>query len=67
MKFKYTGSNRTVAAGIGAAVLLAIIGYIINLFQIIGFIGEDVTTELIIRAVGVFAWPIGSIMGLFVW
>lgn len=67
MKFKYTGSNRNITAGIGAAVLLAIIGYIINLFQIFGFIGEDVTTELIIRAVGVFAWPIGSVMGLFVW
>lgn len=60
-------SKYTTTYSITALVFIAvIIGYIINIFEIVAL--DVVTTgEGIIRIVGIFIPPLGAIMGLFVW
>ena len=40
-------------------------GWIANLVKIIGMINGDVTAMLIVRIVGVFAAPVGAVLGYF--
>jgi hypothetical protein len=65
--------NWLAALGITAAVfwITAAIGYIANIIQIIifAFDGEALSLMVILKIVGVFIAPIGSLMGLvgFIW
>lgn len=52
--------------------IIAIIGWVINVIQAIsGVIAlphfSDISGVLILRLIGIFAAPLGSVMGLFVW
>jgi hypothetical protein len=46
-----------------AAFVSMAIGWVANIVQIVHMIHEPVTTELVIRIVGVFAAPVGSVLG----
>ena len=46
-------------------VLAAITGWFMNAYHLFTMIGEPVGTEFILRIVGIFVAPLGSIMGLF--
>lgn len=48
-----------------AFAVAAITGWFMNAYHIFTMIGQPIGTEFIIRIVGVFVAPIGSIMGLF--
>ena len=41
-------------------------GYIANIVKLIGLIGNDaITTMFIARCVGIFAFPLGAVLGFF--
>ena len=46
-------------------VFLGIIGWIANIVKLIGMIHGEITAMFIARAVGVFAAPVGAILGYF--
>ena len=58
-------------AGVGAAIfvltlwLAAIGGWIANIVKLIGMINDPVTGMMMLRAVGIFAAPLGAILGWF--
>ena len=39
------------------------IGWLINIYKVVGMFSSDVTAELILRVVGIFVVPFGGIMG----
>jgi hypothetical protein len=41
------------------------VGWCMNVYQLFEMIGEPLGTEFVLRIVGVFVAPMGSIMGLF--
>jgi hypothetical protein len=43
--------------------ILAVIGWVINLFAFVGLVAGGATAELIVRGVGIFAAPLGSLLG----
>lgn len=43
----------------------AIAGWVINIVKLIGMSIDTITIELILRFIGIFIVPLGSIMGLF--
>ena len=48
--------------------LLAVYGWVTNIFKILGLIGSDVSTvavELIIRLIGIPVAPLGAVAGFF--
>jgi hypothetical protein len=51
--------------GLLIIVITAIVGWVMNLFELFHMIGEPIGTEFIIRIVGIFVAPIGTIMGFF--
>jgi len=64
------------AAGLGVGGIIAMwiviiglfIGWIINMFKIVGLIGQDLSLigiELVIRVLGIPIGPLGGIMGWF--
>lgn len=45
-----------------------VVGYFMNIFDLIGMIGTDLSAnlfEVVLRVVGVFVGPLGAIMGWF--
>lgn len=48
-----------------ATVAAVLIGWVLNLIDLIGMIGQEISTEFILRIVGVPIVPLGSIMGYF--
>lgn len=44
---------------------LGVIGYIINIIKILGAWGDPMTTGMIVRLVGVIAFPLGAVAGWF--
>ena len=44
-------------------VLVILVGWVNNLLIVVASIQDPITTELIIRIVGVFAAPLGGVMG----
>ena len=50
-----------------AAVIAAAIGWIINLVSVIklGLAGAGITTLFVLKVIGIFAGPLGAILGLF--
>ena len=46
------------------AVLIAVVyGYINNIVSLVGMLGGDVTTMFVARCVGIFAAPLGVVLG----
>lgn len=43
--------------------LLAVIGWILNIFQVVGLLSEPITTLVVCKLVGVFIAPFGAILG----
>lgn len=43
--------------------VLGTVGWVANIVKLIYMIGSDVTTMFIVRIVGVFAAPLGAILG----
>jgi hypothetical protein len=48
-----------------AIVAAGFIGWCMNAYHLFTMIGQPVGTEFILRIVGIFVAPLGSIMGLF--
>ena len=48
-----------------AVIILAAIGWIIDLVKIIHHINDPLTAMFVLRIVGIFVVPVGSILGLF--
>ena len=46
-------------------IFLGVVGWIINVVEVITMTGGDVTTEFILRCVGVPVAPLGAIFGWF--
>lgn len=46
--------------------LVGLVGWIINIVDIFHSNFSNITGELVLRVVGIFIAPLGSIMGLFV-
>jgi len=46
-------------------VLLAAGGWVANIVKLVGMLGGEVNTWFIARAVGIFAAPLGAILGFF--
>jgi len=57
------------AAAIGLAyvtvLVLAVIGYVMNLVKLVGMMDGGVTAMLVIRLVGIVAAPFGALIGWF--
>lgn len=45
--------------------LATIIGWIANIIQLIGIASGPVTTIFVLKCVGIFAFPLGAILGWF--
>jgi len=45
--------------------LLFCVGWLINIYKLVGLIGGDITTWFIARLVGIFVLPLGGILGYF--
>ena len=48
-----------------ALIILAVIGWIMNIVKIFSLIGCELGAEIVIRVVFVFAFPLGAIAGWF--
>jgi hypothetical protein len=44
---------------------IAAIGWIVNIVKLIGSIPDPVTVLTLLRIVGIFAAPLGAVLGLF--
>ena len=49
---------------IGLWIIFAV-GYILNIIAIVHMINDPITGMLILRIIGIFAAPMGAILGLF--
>jgi hypothetical protein len=73
IKRKSSGENMFVTLGITTFLVsvMGIVGYIANIIQIIIYAvkGGGLTLIIVLKIIGVFAFPFGAIMGLvgFVW
>lgn len=62
------GRAAMIAAASGLTVILLIVGgYTINFIKLIGMSADGQEGEFVLRLLGVFIPPLGSIMGVFVW
>jgi hypothetical protein len=50
-------------AGIMGVLVAAVVGWVANIVKLVGLIGDPVSGELVIRAIGVFFAPLGAILG----
>lgn len=48
-----------------SVVVLAIFGYLMNIYKLFNLIGTAETVEAIIRGIGLFVAPLGAIFGYF--
>jgi hypothetical protein len=44
---------------------LAILGWVMNIFDIVEMVNDPITGMFILRCIGVFVAPLGSILGYF--
>lgn len=56
--------NLTLALGVIALWITCLVGWVLNIIDIIGTLGGDITALLVCRLVGVFAFPLGAVLGL---
>lgn len=47
------------------AILAGFVGWVINIIDIVNSVSGPLTTLLVLRIVGIFAFPLGAILGLF--
>lgn len=52
-------------AALLSVVILAAWGYVLNAISLVHMIGGDVTALFILRIVGIFAAPLGTLLGWF--
>lgn len=57
--------NRIGAAVATIVTILVVGGYVANIFKLIEMWSGTITTEAIVRLVGIFAFPLGAIAGYF--
>jgi uncharacterized protein with PQ loop repeat len=50
---------------VAALVLVSIYGYIANIVKLVWIAGGEITTMFVLRIVGIFAAPLGVILGFF--
>ena len=43
--------------------LVGLVGWVWNIVRMVGYIGDPLTVEFAIRAVGVFLAPLGAVLG----
>jgi len=55
----------TGAIVVWAFVILTLVGWVMNIFDLVGTQLDVITIELVLRIVGIFVVPLGAIMGLF--
>ncbi len=48
-----------------AVIITGVVGWVLNIVKLMGMTLDTVTIELVLRGVGIFVAPLGSIMGLF--
>jgi len=48
-----------------AVIVTGIVGWVLNIVKLMGMTLDTVTIELVLRGLGIFVAPLGSIMGLF--
>lgn len=46
--------------------VVAVVGWGLNIIKLIGIASDPITGMFIIRSIGIFVAPLGSILGLFV-
>lgn len=50
----------------GAFILVwiaALVGWLMNIYKLVGMFGEEITTWFIARCVGIFFAPLGAVIG----
>lgn len=64
---KQRGFTLTEVSGVSLILLfvLAAGGWVANIVKLVGMLGGEVNTWFIARAVGIFAAPLGAILGFF--
>jgi len=50
---------------IAVGVLAGIVGWVMNIFDIVAAVSDPITAMFIIRCVGIFVAPLGAILGYF--
>lgn len=45
--------------------IATVVGWVINLVEVIQMTVEPITTLFVVKAIGIFVGPLGAIMGLF--
>ncbi len=50
------------AAFIGLWIATAV-GWVMNIIDLVGMLGGPITVMFVARLVGVFAWPLGAVLG----
>lgn len=53
----------TILCSLWVVIIAGAAGWAMNLIDLVGMADEGITTELVIRIVGVFAVPLGAMMG----
>jgi hypothetical protein len=48
-----------------AITLAGIVGWVANLVKLVGGVDDPITTLFVLRVVGIFAPPLGAILGYF--
>ena len=46
-------------------IVTGVVGWVLNIVKLMGMTLDAVTIELVLRGLGIFVAPLGSIMGLF--
>ena len=50
---------------IAVGVLAGIVGWVMNIFDIVAAVSDPITAMFILRCVGIFVAPLGAILGYF--
>ena len=53
----------TIELGVFVLILALIGGWIANVVKLVGMLGGDITAMFVARVVGVFAAPLGAVLG----
>lgn len=64
-KYSSTGDNFAIGFGLAWLAVLAVglVGWVLNIAKIVGMLSGDINAMLVARIVGVFAAPLGAVLG----
>ena len=48
----------------GSTIIAGVVGWIANLVQIVGMVSDPITALFLLKCVGLFMAPIGSVLGI---